>query len=145
MTNALRRLSPRDRLKSEGGNCSDGYGWRTPDSIMSTGSRSAFTSLSLHYPEKLGSLEFFVFLSFFSVEIFQILPPTSRLTVLIFTFGANAFNCDMAGGKSEKKTSSILFLIVISCCNVAIRPEHLLELGCEPGPKFPFHYSNQLQ
>ena len=89
LTNALRRLSPRDRLKSEGGNCSDGYGWRTPDSIMSTGSCSAFTSLSLHYPEKLkiikpiegsttlhhwsrlatvncssiGSLEFYVFLS----------------------------------------------------------------------------------
>ena len=54
LTNALRRLSPRDRMKSEGGNSNeDGYGWRTPDSIMSTGSRSAFTSLSLQYPEKL--------------------------------------------------------------------------------------------
>ena len=49
LMNALRRLSP--RLQSAAS--APQVGWRTPDSIMSTGSRSAFTSLTQQYPEKL--------------------------------------------------------------------------------------------
>lgn len=62
LTNALRRLTPKTTGASSPGRTTSassqgknaGYGWRTPDSIMSTGSRSALSSLnSIHYPEKL--------------------------------------------------------------------------------------------
>lgn len=51
LTHALRRLAPKTTVT---GPSHDGHGWRTPDSIMSTGSRSGLSSLnSFHYPEKL--------------------------------------------------------------------------------------------
>ncbi|XP_057377147.1 trafficking kinesin-binding protein milt-like isoform X1 [Daphnia carinata] len=51
LTHALRRLAPKTTVT---GPSHDGHGCRTPDSIMSTGSRSGFSSLnSFHYPEKL--------------------------------------------------------------------------------------------
>lgn len=60
LTNAIRRLTPKPiEALSSGRNENEtsshnGHGWRTPDSIMSTGSRSAFSSLNaFQYPEKL--------------------------------------------------------------------------------------------
>lgn len=59
LANALRRLTPKTTGALSAANTTpassqDGHGWRTPDSIMSTGSRSAFSSLnSIQYPEKL--------------------------------------------------------------------------------------------
>ncbi|KAI9561628.1 hypothetical protein GHT06_012588 [Daphnia sinensis] len=51
LTHALRRLAPKTTVT---GPSHDGHGWSTPDSIMSTGSRSGLSSLnSFHYPEKL--------------------------------------------------------------------------------------------
>ncbi|XP_046641778.1 trafficking kinesin-binding protein milt-like isoform X2 [Daphnia pulicaria] len=51
LTHALRRLTPKTSATAPS---HDGHGWRTPDSIMSTGSRSGLSSLnSIHYPEKL--------------------------------------------------------------------------------------------
>ena len=57
LTNALRRLTPKTTGALSTGPAAtsqNGFGWRTPDSIMSTGSRSALSSLnSIQYPEKL--------------------------------------------------------------------------------------------
>lgn len=51
LTHALRRLAPKTTAT---GPSHDGHGWRTPDSMMSTGSRSGLSSLnSFQYPEKL--------------------------------------------------------------------------------------------
>ena len=51
LTHALRRLTPKTTATASS---HDGHGWRTPDSIMSTGSRSGLSSLnSIQYPEKL--------------------------------------------------------------------------------------------
>ena len=58
LVNALRRLTPkRDDSTQEtdnnvSGTTEGGHGWRTPDSMLSTGSRSACSN-SVQYPEKL--------------------------------------------------------------------------------------------
>lgn len=63
LKNALRRLTPKTDNSAMDGtdnqtSAAETHGWRTPDSIMSTGSHSPFSSLNmLQCPEKLKVLE----------------------------------------------------------------------------------------
>lgn len=60
LTNAIRRLTPKQADKT--GESTPG-GWRTPDSVMSTGSRSAISSLNgTRRAEKLKVRTFYAFL-----------------------------------------------------------------------------------
>ena len=52
LAHALRRLTP--KTSGSDGEVGDGRGCQTPDSILSTGSRSGFSSLNaMHHPGKL--------------------------------------------------------------------------------------------